>query len=59
MKSLTRLDQKKLEIQLDYDPHVIKIDITLFIVGICAGLFFGFLLGLIIFGDYNRWPLNM
>ena len=59
MKHLTRSSQKKLEIQLDYDPSVVKIDISLLLVGLCAGMLFGFILALIVFGDYSRWPLNM
>jgi hypothetical protein len=56
MKSLNHCDQKKLEIQLDYDPNVIKIDVTLLLVGLMSGLLFGFLFALM-FGDYSRGPL--
>lgn len=58
MKYLTASDQRKLEIQLETDPNIYKIDLTLLIVGTCFGLAAGFLLALIIFGDLSKWPFN-
>jgi hypothetical protein len=52
MKTLNPSDQKKLEIQLQTDPNIWKIDISWVLIGIFIGFVVGFLCGVVLDIDY-------